>query len=67
MCLPGLNGVELYRSFVRHHPNTVFILMTGHEDDRHVRDALAEGARLVLFKPVSIARLLKEAGPAPTP
>jgi CheY-like chemotaxis protein len=66
ICMPGLDGIDLYRSLVVHHPNAMFFLMTGHGEDERMRNALAEGVRLVLFKPVSIPNLLRAVGPLPT-
>lgn len=56
--MPGIDGVELYRSLVRTHPQSIFILMSAYADDRRLAEALAAGVRRVLTKPLSPTELL---------
>lgn len=60
--MPKMDGVELFRALAATHPAAVFLLMSAYADDRRIREALAEGARMVLSKPVSVPKLLTALG-----
>jgi two-component system response regulator HydG len=57
--MPGMDGVELFRLLVQKHPNSSFILMSAYADDRRLAQALSEGVRRVLTKPLSLPELLE--------
>jgi len=57
--MPKMDGVELFRALTLVQPAASFILMSAYADDRRIRQALAEGVRTVLSKPVSVATLLQ--------
>ena len=46
--LPGLNGVDATVEVLRHSPNTKVVVLSMHEDDRHVIGAIRAG-RAALF------------------
>jgi CheY-like chemotaxis protein len=57
--MPDMNGVELYRHARRTHPQMVTFLMTAYADDDIIEQAIAEGVRTVLDKPLDINRFLR--------
>lgn len=57
--MPGMDGVELFRVLVQKHPSSSFVLMSAYADDRRLAEALAEGVRQVLTKPLSLPELLE--------
>jgi two-component system response regulator HydG len=57
--MPGMDGVELFRLLVQRHPSSSFVLMSAYADDRRLAQALAEGVRRVLTKPLSLPELLE--------
>ncbi len=56
--MPDMNGVELYRASKHVAPRLVTFLMTAYAADEIIRDALAEGVRTVLTKPLDVTLLL---------
>lgn len=68
--LPGMNGVECVRRLGPHLPDTLFLMLTVHDDTKTIFDALSAGASGYLLKPVLTAELLAaisdvQAGGAP--
>jgi CheY-like chemotaxis protein len=56
--MPEMNGVELYRETRKSHPNLPTILMTAYTADDLIQEAMTEGIRSVMTKPVDIDLLL---------
>lgn len=44
LSLPGMNGDDLVRCIAERHPDTICILLSGHQEASHVTSALAAGA-----------------------
>jgi len=55
--MPGMSGVELFRQLQRMRPGIPVLLMTGFAIENVVRDALREGAYMVVPKPFDVERL----------
>jgi FixJ family two-component response regulator len=50
--MPGMQGLELQRRINREYPKLPVIVITGHRDEQTRQRALAEGAAVVLYKPL---------------
>ena len=57
--MPGMSGVDLCRELHRRHPELPVILMTAFAADGMLRDAVDEGALMVIPKPFAIEHLLR--------
>ncbi len=57
--LPGLNGVDATVEVLRHSPNTKVVVLSMHEDDRHVIGAIRAGARGFILKRANLSDLLE--------
>ncbi len=57
--MPGMDGVELFRALARAHPETRFILMSAFAEDHRIEQAMAEGVRQVLCKPLVVAEFVR--------
>jgi DNA-binding NtrC family response regulator len=55
--MPGMNGVELFKAFQRHHPNIPIILMTAYAPSDLLTASVAEGVVAVLNKPLDFELL----------
>jgi DNA-binding NtrC family response regulator len=55
--MPGMSGVELFRQLRELHPGMPILLMTAFTIEDLIRDALREGAYMVIAKPFDPARL----------
>ena len=56
--LPGMNGVEVYRHMKRLRAATVGVLVTAFAEERTFAEAIGEGIRQVLPKPVDFGYLI---------
>jgi two-component system response regulator HydG len=56
--MPDMNGVELYRKTKKTYPKLTTILMTAYAADDLINQALAEGIKTVLTKPLDIDFML---------
>ncbi|QQS38304.1 MAG: response regulator transcription factor [Ignavibacteriales bacterium] len=56
--LPGISGIEGIRRIKKTHPQIDFIVVTVHEDDEKVFDALCAGASGYLTKNISTQKLV---------
>jgi len=56
--MPGMNGVEAYKQIKEINPKIEAIMMTGYSDDDLIKEALSEGAREVMNKPIDFGRLV---------
>jgi DNA-binding NtrC family response regulator len=50
--MPNMNGLELSRWIIEHHPNTAIIIMTGHASDAELEEALDIGVFQCIRKPL---------------
>lgn len=57
--MPGMNGVEAFKEMKKCSPGTMVMMMTGYSVDELVNEAIEEGARGILRKPLDIDVLLK--------
>jgi DNA-binding NarL/FixJ family response regulator len=57
--LPGLNGMDAIVEVLRHSPNTKVVVLSQHEDDRHVIGAIRAGARGFVLKRARMDDLLE--------
>ena len=57
--MPGMDGVEAFLKIKEIQPNCVVVMMTGYAVESLIEQALSEGARDCLSKPVSIEKLLE--------
>ena len=57
--MPGMQGLELQRRIKREYPKLPVIVITGHRDEQTRQRALAEGAAVVLYKPLDPNDLLR--------
>ncbi|MCA1706761.1 MAG: response regulator transcription factor [Actinobacteria bacterium] len=67
--MPGLNGIAVIRELARSAPEVHTLVLTMHEDDAHVFDALAAGANGFLVKgaaSVDIERAVRSAAAGQT-
>ncbi len=59
VCMPGMDGVDLFAELQQLHPEAIYCLMTAYSVDSRIEKALASGAKSVLSKPLSVDELLK--------
>jgi DNA-binding NarL/FixJ family response regulator len=57
--LPGMSGIEGIRKFKARSPNTHIIMLTVHEDNDKIFNAICTGASGYLLKPSSRSRILE--------
>ncbi len=57
--MPGINGIEALSKIKEILPDCTVVLMTGYALEDFIQNALLEGAKACLNKPVSIQQLLK--------
>ena len=58
--MPGMNGVEAISKIKEFLPDCTVVIMTGYPlDEIFIQNALLEGAKACLNKPVSIQQILK--------
>lgn len=57
--MPGLNGVELCRSIRKLRPELPVILMTAFANEHLIRDAVSDGALMVIPKPFGIEHVVR--------
>jgi two-component system, NtrC family, response regulator HydG len=57
--LPGMNGVETFLALRRQRADAQVIMMTGFSVEQLLSQALENGARGVLYKPLAIPELLR--------
>lgn len=57
--MPGMNGVDLCRELHHRHPDLPVILMTAFSAEGTLREAVDEGALMVIPKPFAIEHLLR--------
>jgi DNA-binding NtrC family response regulator len=50
--MPGMNGVELFQAFQRHHPEIPIMMMTAYAPSDLLTDSIAEGVVAILNKPL---------------
>jgi two-component system, NtrC family, response regulator HydG len=65
--LPGMNGVETFFELRRQRADAQVIMMTGFSVEQLLSQAILNGARGVLYKPLAIADLLRAIGGIGTP
>ncbi len=56
--MPGMNGVETYKEIKKLDPEAMVIMMTAYVGDDLVAEAMEEGARAVLYKPLDMDKLM---------
>ena len=56
--MPGISGVELYRSIKTKQPDLPVVLMTAYSTDTLIKEGLEEGVIAVLTKPLNLSLLL---------
>jgi DNA-binding NarL/FixJ family response regulator len=57
--LPGMSGIDGIAEIRRRHPATLAVVLTVHDDDARIFDALCAGAAGYLLKTTAPARLLQ--------
>lgn len=62
--MPGGSGTEILDHVVRHHPDTLVILLSGHGSIDMVKDAILKGAFDFLVKPFELSELTSTIGRA---
>ena len=65
--LPGMNGVEAFFELRRQRADAQIIMMTGFSVEQLLSQAMLNGARGVLYKPLAIPELLRAIGGIGTP
>lgn len=58
VCMPGMNGVELFQEIQKKHPGLPVVLMTAYASDALIDQGLQQGALGLLTKPLEIQHLL---------
>jgi len=56
--MPLMNGVETYKEIKKIRPEAVVMMMTAYAVEDLVAEALEEGARGIIYKPVDIEKVL---------
>ena len=56
--MPGINGVETFREVKKIDPRAAVIMMTAYSLENLVKEALAEGAYTIIYKPFDIGRVI---------
>ena len=59
ICLPGLNGVEVYKAIKKIQPSAITVMMTGFFVQDLVNEAINAGAYDILYKPFAMDDILK--------
>jgi len=59
ICLPGMNGVEVYKAIKKIQPTATTVMMTGFFVHDLVKAAISAGAYDVLYKPFTMDDILK--------
>ena len=59
ICLPGMNGVEVYKAIKKIQPVATTVMMTGYFVQDLVSAAITAGAYDVLYKPFTVDDILK--------
>ena len=59
ICLPGMNGVEVYKAIKKIQPTAKMVMMTGFFVQDLVNAAISAGAYAVLYKPFTMDDILK--------
>jgi DNA-binding NarL/FixJ family response regulator len=57
--LPGMSGIDGIREIRRRHPSTLAVVLTVHDDDARIFEALCAGATGYLLKTTPPARLMQ--------
>ena len=56
--MPGINGVDAYKEIKKVSPESVVVMLTGYSVEGLVKEALAEGAYVVVYKPFAVEQLM---------
>jgi len=56
--MPPMNGVEVFKKIKKISPNTFVMMMTAYAVEDLVQEALEEGAKGIMYKPLDIDNLL---------
>ena len=56
--MPLMNGVEAFKKIKKISPNTFVMMMTAYAVEDFVQEALEEGAKGIMYKPLDIDNLL---------
>jgi len=56
--MPGINGVQTFREVKKINPQTAVIMMTAYSVEDLIREALAEGAYAVVYKPFDMKHIV---------
>jgi DNA-binding NtrC family response regulator len=59
ICLPGLNGVEVYKAVKKIRPKATTVMMTGFFVQDLINAAISAGAYDILYKPFAMDDILK--------
>lgn len=59
MFMPGMDGVEAFSKIKEILPDCTVVMMTGYALEDFIQNALLEGAKACLTKPISIQQILK--------
>ena len=59
ICLPGMNGVEVYKAIKKIQPTAKTVMMTGYFVQDLVKAAISAGACDILYKPFVMDDILK--------
>ncbi len=57
--MPGINGVQSFREIKKLDPEAAVIMMTAYSVEDLIKEALAEGAYAVVYKPFDIERIIR--------
>lgn len=57
--MPGMDGVEAFLKIKQILPDCIVVMMTGNAAEPLIEQALSEGAKTCLGKPVSIEEILE--------
>ena len=56
--MPGINGVDAYKELKRIRRTSVVLMMTGFAVEELIKEALAEGAYAVVYKPFEVGQII---------
>jgi len=59
ICLPDMNGVEVYKAIKKIQPSAITVMMTGFFVQDLVNEAISAGAYDILYKPFTMDDILK--------
>lgn len=62
MKMPGINGVQTFREIKKISPDTAVIMMTAYAVEDLIKEAIAEGAYTVVYKPFDMDRVIQTIG-----